>query len=183
MTIGKRKRFEIFKRDGFVCQYCGMRPPDVVLEIDHIDPRAEGGSDDEINLITACYDCNRGKSAKRLGEIRPRPDADLAYLQIQQELAEAKRYLEATRVREELYQEVKQTLAELWCDRFEVEDVPIDSQWRNWLRHFSPEEIESAITITAIRMGSRWTRYSQLIKYVSGVLWRGKEERYAETDS
>lgn len=29
--ISKRLRFEVFKRDGFVCQYCGNHPPAVVL--------------------------------------------------------------------------------------------------------------------------------------------------------
>lgn len=57
----KTKRFEVFKRDKFTCQYCGRRPPDVVLECDHIHPEAKGGDDEYSNLITACFDCNRGK--------------------------------------------------------------------------------------------------------------------------
>lgn len=61
MAVTKRTRFEVFKRDSFTCQYCGRSAPDVVLEADHIHPRAEGGADDILNLITACYDCNRGK--------------------------------------------------------------------------------------------------------------------------
>jgi len=31
MTVSKRIRFEIFKRDGFTFQYCGRKPPEVVL--------------------------------------------------------------------------------------------------------------------------------------------------------
>lgn len=61
MAVGKKLRFEIFKRDGFVCTYCGAHPPDVVLECDHIIAVAAGGSDDEDNLTTACFNCNRGK--------------------------------------------------------------------------------------------------------------------------
>jgi hypothetical protein len=61
MPIGVMVRFEIFKRDDFRCQYCGRKSPEVVLETDHIVPLAEGGSDDPINLTTACWDCNRGK--------------------------------------------------------------------------------------------------------------------------
>lgn len=60
--LSKRLRFEVFKRDSFVCQYCGKHPPEAVLEADHITPVAEGGQDTEDNLITACFDCNRGKS-------------------------------------------------------------------------------------------------------------------------
>ena len=61
-SLSKRVRFEVFKRDLFTCQYCGATPPGAVLEVDHIEPVAEGGSDDESNLVTACFACNRGKS-------------------------------------------------------------------------------------------------------------------------
>ena len=60
--ISKKLRFEIFKRDHFKCQYCGEMAPDVVLNVDHIVPIAEGGDNDILNLITACFDCNSGKS-------------------------------------------------------------------------------------------------------------------------
>jgi len=62
-SIGKRLRFDIFKRDGFVCQYCGAHPPAAVLEIDHIKPVSAGGTNDAHNLIAACFACNRGKAA------------------------------------------------------------------------------------------------------------------------
>ena len=65
-AIGKTTRFEIFKRDSFTCQYCGATPPSVVLEIDHIIPVAKGGTNDTRNLVTACFDCNRGKRDKHL---------------------------------------------------------------------------------------------------------------------
>ena len=66
--IPKGVRFDIFKRDAFKCQYCGRTAPDVVLEIDHINPIANGGNDDPFNLITSCFDCNRGKGKKLLTE-------------------------------------------------------------------------------------------------------------------
>jgi len=58
----KRIRFEIFKRDNFTCQYCGRKAPNVELQIDHIIPKSKGGKDIPENLITACWDCNIGKS-------------------------------------------------------------------------------------------------------------------------
>lgn len=67
-SIGKKLRFEVFKRDKFTCQYCGRMSPDVVLEVDHIKPVAEGGNNDIINLITSCRDCNRGKGKVRLSD-------------------------------------------------------------------------------------------------------------------
>jgi len=62
IQVSKRTRFEIFKRDEFTCQYCGSKPPAVVLEVDHINPVSSGGGNEEHNLITSCFDCNRGKS-------------------------------------------------------------------------------------------------------------------------
>ena len=65
-SISKKIRFEVFKRDSFKCQYCGRSAPDVVLEVDRIKPVAEGGTNDITNLITSCFDCNRGKGARLL---------------------------------------------------------------------------------------------------------------------
>lgn len=67
-SISKKQRFEVFKRDSFSCQYCGRKPPDVLLECDHIQPICEGGSDSYENLITSCFDCNRGKSGNSLAD-------------------------------------------------------------------------------------------------------------------
>jgi hypothetical protein len=67
--ISKKIRFEIFKRDGFKCQYCNASPPNVTLEVDHIVPISKGGTNQEENLITACFDCNRGKSNRELNSI------------------------------------------------------------------------------------------------------------------
>lgn len=68
MSISKHLRFEVFKRDSFTCQYCGKKAPDVILHADHVHPRAEGGTDDMLNLVTACVDCNLGKGARRLDD-------------------------------------------------------------------------------------------------------------------
>lgn len=62
-------RFEVFKRDNFECQYCGARPPKVPLEIDHIVPVSKNGKTTKDNLITACFDCNRGKSNIELYDV------------------------------------------------------------------------------------------------------------------
>ena len=62
MTISNKKRFEILRRDGFKCTYCGAVGPTVELEVDHIVPRSKGGNDEDGNLTTSCFACNRGKS-------------------------------------------------------------------------------------------------------------------------
>ena len=67
-AIPKKVRFEVFKRDKFTCTYCGRKAPDVVLEVDHIIPVAEGGKNDIMNLTTSCRDCNRGKGKRTLSD-------------------------------------------------------------------------------------------------------------------
>lgn len=66
--IKKSVRFEVFKRDSFTCQYCGRQAPEAVLHIDHIDPIAKGGTNDILNLITACDSCNMGKGVRELSD-------------------------------------------------------------------------------------------------------------------
>ena len=63
MPVSKRTRYEVLQRDNYTCRYCGAFAPVVVLEIDHVKPRKHGGKDTAENLVTACQDCNRGKSA------------------------------------------------------------------------------------------------------------------------
>lgn len=67
-AISKKLRFEVFKRDGFRCVYCGAGTPDVLLVVDHIDPVAKGGTRDLMNLATACEPCNAGKSDRTLSD-------------------------------------------------------------------------------------------------------------------
>jgi hypothetical protein len=69
VSLSKRLRFEVLKRDNFTCQYCGAKPPDTVLEIDHVHPRCEGGKDEMSNLKTACWNCNRGKAGVPLVDL------------------------------------------------------------------------------------------------------------------
>ncbi|MGR3302122.1 MAG: HNH endonuclease [Candidatus Scalindua sp.] len=78
---GKRKRspfsstlkFEIFDRDKSRCYY-GKRhkdelPPGIHLTIDHKIPYVDGGDDSFSNLVTACSECNSGKSHKVINDL------------------------------------------------------------------------------------------------------------------
>lgn len=56
-------RFRVLQRDEFRCQYCGGTPDKgYELHVDHILPRSKGGKTELENLITACRECNIGKS-------------------------------------------------------------------------------------------------------------------------
>jgi hypothetical protein len=67
-SMSKTVRFEVFKRDSFTCQYCGLKAPEVVLHVDHIHPVSKGGDNDLLNLVTSCSACNSGKSDKTLSD-------------------------------------------------------------------------------------------------------------------
>jgi 5-methylcytosine-specific restriction endonuclease McrA len=55
-------RRNVFKRDRFTCQYCGRQPGSEELTIDHVVPRAQGGTSSWENCVLACIDCNASKA-------------------------------------------------------------------------------------------------------------------------
>jgi hypothetical protein len=88
--ISPKLRFEIFKRDKFTCQYCGRAAPDVLLQVDHIQPVSKEGATDLLNLITSCKDCNAGKGNRELSDdsILQKQKAQLDELQARREQIE-----------------------------------------------------------------------------------------------
>ena len=54
-------RFNVFLRDRFSCQYCGIGED---LTFDHLVPRSRGGRTTWDNVVTACAPCNLRKSNK-----------------------------------------------------------------------------------------------------------------------
>jgi hypothetical protein len=63
MAITPKRRRAIFAAHGGACHYCGSND---ATHIDHIVPRAAGGTDDLGNLIAACLTCNLRKFRHRL---------------------------------------------------------------------------------------------------------------------
>lgn len=171
--ISKSARFDIFQRDSFACQYCGGRPPDFVLVLDHLVPVAEGGDNSEMNLITACEHCNQGKAAKILRIGGPSPDADLKRLKVEQEAAEFRRYLDAAAFRDEQESLLIARIQRVWSDTFEMESIPSDSVVRCWLKRYDPASIEEGIvqSLTAYHRGVvKESYFLGMIRYVSAVM-------------
>jgi hypothetical protein len=146
--ISKRMRFEVFKRDRFTCQYCGRKSPDVILEVDHIVPVAEGGKNTLMNLVTSCRDCNRGKGKHLL-------DDNSAVMMQRKELED----LEELREQRKMLLKWRQEL-------MKAEDESVDAvndyletasgyranehgqmNLRKWIRRFGTEEVMVAIDI------------------------------------
>ena len=91
--VSKRMRFEVLKRDGHACRYCGATAPTAKLVVDHVVPVALGGTNDPSNLTAACADCNSGKSSTSANESTLADVSDLAIRMAQAlvEVAEQRR--------------------------------------------------------------------------------------------
>lgn len=61
------RRAQIYIRDCYRCQYCGEAKSASALTLDHILPRAQGGSSAPENLVAACEKCN-GRKGNRTPE-------------------------------------------------------------------------------------------------------------------
>lgn len=61
-TLLQQDKFKIACRDDFTCLFCGARPGNDKIEIEHLIPVSKHGSDNEENLVAACHKCNRNKS-------------------------------------------------------------------------------------------------------------------------
>lgn len=183
-SLSVRTRFEVFKRDDFICQYCGRRSPDVVLEVDHIVPVCEGGSDDQINLVTACWDCNSGKAGVPLNQVMTAEDPhDRAVLMLERErqLEEYNYVLEAQRERREAE---AWALVRFW--KYEIghtaeEELTtigrFDYQWLFGALLWCPREVIRGFMDIALQR-----RMTKNLKYVAGCCRSWRYEQTAAKD-
>lgn len=165
--LSKRTRFEVFKRDLFTCQYCGAKPPAVLLECDHIEPRALGGGNEEGNLITACEACNRGKAAISL-QVIPESLADRAarVAEAEEQLAA---YRETMREREDRIEEDVWTVFDALENKRETTKANFESV-RQFLKRLELEQVVRAAEIAQARMG--YKGYSTRFRYFCGICWK-----------
>lgn len=63
---GYEVREYLLEKWGRTCAYCGKK--DVPLQVEHIVPRAKGGSNRVSNLTLACQPCNQKKGAQPIEE-------------------------------------------------------------------------------------------------------------------
>jgi 5-methylcytosine-specific restriction endonuclease McrA len=60
-------RKNLFKRDRYTCQYCGLQPGPEELTVDHALPRSRGGTSTWENCVLACVACNKRKADRDAG--------------------------------------------------------------------------------------------------------------------
>jgi HNH endonuclease len=150
-AISRKLRFEVFKRDSFTCQYCGRKAPDILLQLDHIEPVAKGGTDDLLNLITSCKDCNLGKSDRQLSDttIIDKRRQQLEELQERKEQIEMMFQWEKELLN--LEDHVIDKLSQYWSEQaqgFSLNEHGIKSL-RRLKRRFEANEIMAAMKIAA----------------------------------
>jgi hypothetical protein len=179
MTVSKRARYEVLRRDNHTCRYCGDKAPDVALTIDHVTPVTLGGTDGPGNLVAACRDCNAGKSSSH-------PDAAV----IANVSDDAVRWAAAIRAaaqvmiedhRERYYRHLR--FREVWeqtpCSAWATPPLPDD--WRTsvdaWTAAGLPEvamhmAIESAFARNQVHAYDKF-------RYVAGICWTKVSELQA----
>ena len=67
----------IFSRSNGKCVYCGAK----ATEIDHVVPKANGGTDSTYNLVASCRACNKKKSNSSLKEFGKKVGKDFSKLE------------------------------------------------------------------------------------------------------
>lgn len=147
MSVRISIRFEVFKRDLFTCRYCGKKSPEAILEVDHVIPLSGGGTDDMDNLVTACYECNRGKGARPLTDVPQEENIhEKAVLIAEHELQikELQHWRWVQRNRED--NELKQ-LRKAWKERFDSRQWK-DSRVRSFLRKIGFLDVAEAVEYT-----------------------------------
>ena len=191
MTLSVKTRFEVFKRDRFTCQYCGKHPPDVLLEADHIVPRAAGGSDDIGNLTTACSDCNRGKGARLLEEGTGPAVSRSAIVEMQERIEQAKAYMETLGALQSITEQQVWRVNDAWAKAFDAEIVetndgsvkyrlPYGGYWpdersvKRFIKKLGLEQVLDAVDITASRFNGVVT--TNVVRYFYGVCHRSIRE-------
>lgn len=183
MAVTKRTRFEVLRRDGFACQYCGTKATESGdgLTIDHVVPVSLGGADDPANLVAACRECNAGKSSIQ-------PDSPL----VQELGAAAKVYTLAMMQRmaeigDELAQDAEmiEYFESVWFDYADVmgRTKPLPDDYRQSLRKWAGMGVPMSLIEYAIEvaMTNRAVRGPDKFRYMAGVIYRKIDARELDT--
>lgn len=169
-AIGKKLRFDVFKRAGFQCTYCGKSPPEVTLEIDHIEPVSKGGTNDINNLVSACFDCNRGKRNIRLTKKPNKTPENIAILKEQEEQLKEYRKLikkKTRRIRDDI-DIIHNAYSEAY-PKWELSEAFKVGSVKKFLELLPREEIIEALNIAIKRFSNDRDR---VLSYFCGICWR-----------
>lgn len=166
--ISKKMRFEVFKRDGFRCVYCGAHPCEtVILQVDHVHPVAEGGSNEIDNLVTACINCNAGKGARLLSNV-PQSLEEKAAETAERE-AQIRAYYEILEDKKQRKDNELWSIADIYMQRFHDDEILRSrlASIRMFLNRLDFYEVQEAMEIAVDKMYSKGSAFS----YFCGICW------------
>jgi hypothetical protein len=167
-AVSAKARFEIFKRDGFTCQYCGAHPPQAILHVDHIVPVAEGGTNEDTNLVTSCDRCNLGKGANSLESI-PTSLSDRS-AEVAEREKQLRGYSDVMAAQRERVHSDCWEVADIFVEAFRLDGIRKD--WFQSIQQFV-EKIGVHECIRAMDLATSRKPYSreQCFKYFCGICW------------
>ena len=174
MAVSKTTRFQVLKRDGHACQYCGAKAPDAKLTVDHVIPVALGGSDKPDNLVAACRDCNAGKGASNPDNaLVQRLSAEAATYAL--EMANKAVMIKEQIIAEESFADEFDSIWGRWTFTDTGEKVPLPDNYRNtivrWFKQGIPMELIEYAVAVAMR-----GRVDEVFRYMCGVVYRRLED-------
>lgn len=154
MSVSKRLRYEVLRRDNHRCRYCGTTANESELRVDHVVPVTLGGDDEPSNLVASCHDCNAGKSSAS-------PDAS----QVEDVEQDALRWSQAMQKAQDIAKREREEVAiqleqfdDAW--RFAWDPVMIQARYepeRGWHNKNEPERIyEVAVHCWNTSTGETW---------------------------
>lgn len=166
--IGNKKRFDIFKRDEFTRQYCGKTPPNAVLEVDHIIPVSKGGGNESDNLITSCFECNRGKRDHELTQIPETLEAKhLRMIEKESQYKEFKKFQD--NIEKRLAKEIE-SINEIYSnhhDGYELTETFKNASVKSFIKKIDVFQVRDAMHKACAKgLNSHYT-----IKYFCGICW------------
>ena len=170
--ITKRLRFEILKRDGHRCHYCGATPDEKELVVDHVVPVALGGDNEPKNLVTSCRPCNSGKSSTV-------PDAEIVedLDELAQAMADALWVVNRERMqhRDKMRTAVKEWHDKSWCrwkSKYDGEHLPLPAGWMGSIERFLTLglDLTDLDRYVDMAMGSK-ANGEGVFSYMCGIAW------------
>jgi len=170
ISISKKIRFEVFKRDGFKCAYCGQEPPAVTLEVDHIEPKSKGGKNDINNYVTACFDCNRGKRNIPLNKIAPQIQQNLEVLKEKEEqLKEYRKFI--SKIEKRINKDIEEINAmyHKQFPKYILSEKFKQVSLKYFLNSLPKHEVIESLNIAIMHCPVNET---EVIRYFCGVCWR-----------
>lgn len=179
MSVSKRLRYEVLRRDGHTCRYCGAKAPDVEITVDHVVPVALGGKDEASNLVAACRPCNNGKTSSS-------PDAalvdDVSESAVQ--WAAAMKAAAARMLADIKGRQADRELFREWWNAWGVGEgkerhtIPLDPDWESTVDQFLAAGLPMEVLKTCLNSAMRRKKIisDHKFRYMCGIAWRKVSE-------